>query len=84
MLCGRRFPGEWGDRGAGDSVCNPGSMYASNASYLVLNFSAAGLQDFVDESRGQDNVQVAIAPVPVLAAVAVRFGVVGLDRHGAP
>ena len=52
-----------------DSVYNLSFTFAHNASDLALNFSAAGLQGLGDESWGLDNVQVAVAPVPVPPAV---------------
>jgi hypothetical protein len=48
---------------------NPWIRFAHNASDLVLNFSAAGLQGIADESWGLNNVQVEVSAVPVPAAV---------------
>jgi len=62
-----------------DSVYNFSFMFAHNASDLMLNFSATGLQGLNDESWGLDNVQVAVAPVPVPAAVWLfGSGLIGL------
>lgn len=62
-----------------DSVYNLSFTFAHNASDLVLNFSAAGLQGIDDESWGLDNVQVAVASVPVPAAVWLfGSGLIGL------
>jgi hypothetical protein len=52
-----------------DSVYNLSFMFAHNASDLILNFSAAGLQGIADESWGLDNVMVQVTPVPLPAAV---------------
>jgi hypothetical protein len=52
-----------------DSVYNLSFMFAHNASDLVLNFSATGLQGIDDESWGLDNVMVQVTPVPLPAAV---------------
>jgi hypothetical protein len=68
-----------------DSVYIFSFMFAHNASDLVLNFSAAGLQGLADESWGLDNVQVAVAPVPVPAAVWLfgsgLLGLIGVARR---
>jgi hypothetical protein len=68
-----------------DSVYNLSFMFAHNASDLVLNFSATGLQGLADESWGLDNVQVAVAPVPVPPAVWLfgsgLLGLVGIARR---
>jgi hypothetical protein len=68
-----------------DSVYNFSFMFAHNASDLVLDFSAAGLQGLADESWGLDNVQVAVAPVPVPPAVWLfgsgLLGLIGLARR---
>lgn len=68
-----------------DSVYNLSFMFAHNASDLVLNFSAAGLQGLADESWGLDNVQVAVAPVPVPPAVWLfgsgLLGLIGIARR---
>lgn len=62
-----------------DSVYNLRFTFAHNASDLVLNFSANGLQGLNDESWGLDNVQVDVAPVPVPAAVWLfGSGLIGL------
>jgi hypothetical protein len=62
-----------------DSVYNLSFTFAHNASDLVLNFSANGLQGLNDESWGLDNVQVAVAPVPVPATVWLfGSGLIGL------
>jgi hypothetical protein len=67
-----------------DSVYNFSFMFAHNASDLVLNFSATGLQGLADESWGLDNVQVAVAPVPVPPAVWLfgsgLLGLIGVAR----
>ncbi|MHB1142470.1 MAG: hypothetical protein ACYC1T_12050 [Sulfuricaulis sp.] len=68
-----------------DSVYNLSFTFAHNASDLVLNFSAAGLQGLADESWGLDNVQVAVAPVPVPPAVWLfgsgLLGLIGIARR---
>lgn len=68
-----------------DSVYNLSFTFAHNASDLVLNFSAAGLQGLTDESWGLDNVQVAVAPVPVPPAVWLfgsgLLGLIGFARR---
>jgi hypothetical protein len=52
-----------------DSVYNLSFTFAHNASDLVLDFSANGLQGIGDESWGLDNVMVQVTPVPLPAAV---------------
>lgn len=68
-----------------DSVYNFSFMFAHNASDLVLNFSAAGLQGLADESWGLDSVQVSVAPVPVPPAVWLfgsgLLGLIGIARR---
>jgi hypothetical protein len=68
-----------------DSVYSFSFMFAHNASDLVLNFSANGLQGLNDESWGLDNVQVAVAPVPVPPAVWLfgsgLLGLIGVARR---
>jgi hypothetical protein len=68
-----------------DSVYNLSFMFAHNASDLVLNFSAAGLQGIADESWGLDNVQVEVSAVPVPAAVWLfgsgLLGLIGIARR---
>lgn len=68
-----------------DSVYNFSLLFAHNASDLVLNFSASGLQGLADESWGLDNVQVEISAVPVPAAVWLfgsgLLGLIGLGRR---
>jgi hypothetical protein len=68
-----------------DSVYNLSFTFAHNVSDLVLNFSAAGLQGIADESWGLDNVQVAVAPVPVPPAVWLfgsgLLGLIGVARR---
>jgi hypothetical protein len=68
-----------------DSVYSFSFMFAHNASDLVLNFSAANLQGITDESWGLDNVQVAVAPVPVPPAVWLfgsgLLGLLGIARR---
>jgi hypothetical protein len=68
-----------------DSVYNLSFTFAHNANDLVLNFSAAGLQGIADESWGLDNVQVAVAPVPVPPAVWLfgsgLLGLIGVARR---
>lgn len=75
-------PEEWMD-----SVYNLSFTFAHNTSDLVLNFSASGLQGLADESWGLDNVQVAVAPVPVPPAVWLfgsgLLGLVGIARRKA-
>jgi hypothetical protein len=62
-----------------DSVYNLSFTFAHNASDLVLNFSAAGLQGIADESWGLDNVMVQVTPVPLPAAVWLfGSGLIGL------
>lgn len=67
-----------------DSVYNLSFMFAHNASDLVLNFSATGLQGLADESWGLDNVQVEVSAVPVPAAVWLfgsgLLGLIGFTR----
>jgi hypothetical protein len=68
-----------------DSVYIFSFMFAHNASDLVLNFSAAGLQGLADESWGLDNVQVSVAAVPVPPAVWLfgsgLLGLLGVARQ---
>lgn len=68
-----------------DSVYNLSFTFAHNASDLALNFSATGLQGLGDESWGLDNVQVAVAPVPVPSAVWLfgsgLLGLIGFVRR---
>jgi hypothetical protein len=73
-----------------DSVYNLSFMFAHSADNLVLNFSASGLQiagltGLDDESWGLDNVQVAVAPVPVPPAVWLfgsgLLGLIGVARR---
>jgi hypothetical protein len=68
-----------------DSVYNLSFTFAHNASDLILNFSANGLQGIGDESWGLDNVQVAVAPVPVPPAVWLfgsgLLGLIGVARR---
>lgn len=62
-----------------DSVYNLSFTFAHNASDLVLNFSANGLQGIGDESWGLDNVMVQVTPVPLPAAVWLfGSGLIGL------
>jgi len=51
-----------------DSVYNLSFTFNDNASDMVLNFSANGLQGLADESWGLDNVTVRVSAVPVLPA----------------
>jgi hypothetical protein len=68
-----------------DSVYNLNFTFAHNASDLVLNFSAAGLQGIADESWGLDNVRVDVSAVPVPAAAWLfgsgLLGLIGVARR---
>ena len=68
-----------------DSVYNLSFTFAHSADNLALNFSAIGLQGILDESWGLDNVQVAVAPVPIPAAVWLfgsgLLGLIGVARR---
>ena len=69
-----------------DSVYNLSFTFNHSASDMVLNFSAYGLQGLADESWGLDNVQVAVAPVPVPPAVWLfgsgLLGLIGVAQAG--
>ena len=68
-----------------DSVYNLSFTFNHNASDMVLNFSAYGLQGLADESWGLDNVMVQVAPVPVPPAAWLfgsgLLGLVGMARR---
>lgn len=71
-----------------DSVYELSFTFAHTGSSLMLNFGANGLQGINDESWGLDNVQVAVAPVPVPPAVWLfvsgLLGLVGMARRKTP
>ena len=68
-----------------DSVYELSFTFPHTSSSITLNFGASGLQSLADESWGLDNVRVAVAAVPIPAAVWLfgsgLVGLIGVARH---